>query len=373
MVLDNRKRFNALCCGRRWGKSVFAENLLIEPALAGFPVSYNAPTYKLLNEVYRTIVERCKEIILKKSDTEKRIELITGGVIDFWSFQNKDAGRGRKYKVQVTDESAFIPGLWDIWTQNIRPTLTDFKGEAWFLSTPKGKNDFYKICNKGMTGEENWAFFHQTTYDNPYIDPSEVDDARKDLPELAFSQEYLAEFNDNIANPFGIEYIKQCTYPMSVAPAVCYGIDLAKSFDYTVIIGLDANCSVCHFERFQHDWRTTTQKIKSLPNVPIAIDSTGVGDPIGEDVARVKDVELFHFTNRSKQQIMEGLAVKIQKREITFPEGIITQELSDFEYQYTAGGVKYAAPDGLHDDTVCALALAVNKWRGRGTGKYAFI
>ena len=214
-----------------------------------------------------------------------------------------------------------------------------------------------------------------STYMNPFIDPLEIDDAKKDLPELAFSQEYMAEFNENAANPFGIPYINQCTYPMSNLPAICYGIDLAKSYDWSVIIGLDKNGSVCHFERWQSDWNTTTRKILDLPRAYIAIDSTGVGDPIGESINRVRgDVEQFKFTQTSKQQLMEGLAVAIQQRIITFPDGIITDELKNFEYEYTRSGVKFSAPAGLHDDAVCSLALAwrVFQSKGKRTGTYNF-
>ena len=183
----------------------------------------------------------------------------------------------------------------------------------------------------------------------------------------------MAEFNDNIANPFGTAFIAQCTFPLSVEPPVCFGIDLAKSFDFTVIIGIDKNGSVCHFDRFQLDWRQTVQRIRSLPNLPIALDSTGVGDPIGEDLARwMSNVELFQFTSKSKQQIMEGLALGIQQRRITFPEGIITDELNNFEFEYTRTGVKYTAPSGLHDDCVCSLALAWHKWQNSArSGSYS--
>jgi hypothetical protein len=371
-ILSEAKRFNTVCCGRRWGKSVLAVNLLSEPALEGWPTGYFTPTYKLLEGTYKACVLALEHVIKKKHENQF-IELITGGNIDFWSLDNPYAGRSKKYKRAITDEGAFAKNLWEIWTQSIRPTLTDLEGDAWHFSTPTGKNDFHKLFMKGKGGDNNWMSFQQTTYDNPYINPSEIDEARKDLPTIAFSQEYMAEFNDNIANPFGIAFINQCTYPLSTEPAVCYGIDLAKSFDYTVIIGLDKNGAVCYFDRFQKDWRSTVNTILALPNIPICIDSTGVGDPIGEDIARVRDVELFKFTSKSKQQLMEGLAAQIQKRLITFPEGVIVDELSNFEYEYTKSGVRYTAPQGLHDDCVCALALAVSKYRDAGSnGQYSF-
>jgi hypothetical protein len=372
-VISEAKRFNVLCCGRRWGKSALAVNLLSETSIASYPVGYFTPTYKLLDGTYTECIAALEPIIKRKHE-HQFIELVTGGRIEFWSLENELAGRSRKYKRVIVDEAAFVKKLWKSWTESIRPTLTDLKGDGWMLSTPRGKNDFFKLYMKGKQQDENWQAWQMSTYTNPYIDPSEVNDAKADLPELAFSQEYLAEFNDNVANPFGYPYIQQCTFPLSNLPAVCFGIDLAKSFDYTVIIGLDRNGSVCHFERFQSDWRTTTRKILDLPNVPIAIDSTGVGDPIGEDIARLRDVELFQFTSRSKQQIMEGLAVAIQKRKITFPEGPIKDELELFEFEYTRSGVRYTAPQGLHDDCVCSLALALHKWRpAQHYGQYSII
>lgn len=374
-VLSEAKRFNVLSCGRRWGKSALSVNLLCETALEAYPAGYFAPTYKLLDGTFNECLSALEPVIKRKND-HQFIELITGGKIEFWSLENELAGRSRKYKRAIIDEAAFAKELWIRWTESIRATLSDYKGDAWFLSTPKGKNDFHKLFMRGKSGEHNWMSWQMSTYSNPFIDPLEIDDAKKDLPELAFSQEYLAEFNENVANPFGQAYISQCTYPLSNQPAVCYGIDLAKSYDWSVIIGLDKNGSVCHFDRWQSDWRTTTRKILDLPKGLIAIDSTGVGDPIGEDITRVRSgVELFKFTSHTKQQIMEGLAVAIQSRLITFPQGAITDELSNFEYEFTRSGVKYSAPTGLHDDCVCALALAWSIYQkaGKGAGKYSIM
>lgn len=73
------------------------------------------------------------------------------------------------------------------------------------------------------------------------------------------------------------------------------------------------------------------------------------------------DVEGFKFSAQSKQMLMEGLSLAINRREIRYPDGVAVNELSNFEYQYTATGVRYSAPPGLTDDVVCALALARQK------------
>jgi hypothetical protein len=98
---------------------------------------------------------------------------------------------------------------------------------------------------------------------------------------------------------------------------------------------------------------------------PALVDSTGVGDPIVERLHRERPrVEGFKFTGGkggSKQQLMEGLAMAIQGGRVAFPDGPIVRELETYEYEYTRAGVVYTCPAGMHDDCVCALALAVQK------------
>ena len=140
-------------------------------------------------------------------------------------------------------------------------------------------------------------------------------------------------------------------------------------------IGLDIYGNVSYFERFQKDWKQTKEVIKSLPRVPILMDSTGVGDPIFEDLlSEGVGVTGFKFSSTTKQQLMEGLSSAIHQRKVTFPEGVITQELEIFEYQYTATGVKYSAPQGFHDDCVMSLALAWKHFTQNKTqGNYSFL
>jgi hypothetical protein len=228
---------------------------------------------------------------------------------------------------------------------------------------------------RGQTGEEGWASWQMPTATNPFIDISEIYSAEKDLPALAFKQEYLAEFNDNVANPFGFQFIKQCTMPMSTEPPVCFGVDLAKSFDWTVIIGLDRFGQVSYFERFQKDWNITKQIVTQLPKAPIKVDSTGVGDPIVEDLQRQRpNVFGFKYSASSKQQLMEGLQSAIHQRKVGFPEGVITKELESFEYEYTRTGVRFNAPTGMHDDCVNALALAWSQFMEKKHDvKYVFL
>ena len=371
-VYESAARFRVVMCGRRFGKSELAITEIVINGVHGKQVAYITPTYNLAKAFFDKLV---KAVPFPANRSELTIQFVNGGSVQFFTGERLDNLRGRKFHLVVIDEASFIPDLENGWLNSIRPTLTDYKGRALFLSTPRGKNYFFSLYNKGINGETDWQSFKFSTYDNPYIDPYEIDDARRQLPEAVFNQEYMADPAENAANPFGLQYIEQCTYPISTNTPVVYGIDLAKSVDWTVIIGLDLTGAVCYFDRFQKDWRQTRMDIKRLPRAPMLVDSSGVGDPIVEDLqSDGLDVTGFKFSNTSKQQIMLGLVSAVQQRKISFPPGPITRELETIEYQYGQYGVKYAAPPGFHDDCVMALALAWNHFTnyGQSAGRYSF-
>ena len=368
-ILECEKRFIVVMCGRRFGKSELSQIIGIKEAITGGQVAYITPTYKLAKAFFERLTAA---LPFKNNISNLKIYCPNNGSIEFYTGERLDNLRGRKFHLVIIDEAAFIPDLESGWQNSIRPTLTDYEGKAVFLSTPRGKNFFYSMFMK--QGENDWQSFKFSTYDNPYINTREIDEARLQLPEVVFEQEYLANPSENSANPFGNAYIKNCIRPVSGQQIVSYGIDLAKSVDFTVIIGLDNGGNVAYFDRFQMDWHNTKETIRRLPVAPILADSTGVGDPILEDLKREGiNIEGLKFTSQSKQQLMEGLAQAIQQGKIGYPEGVIVDELDIFEYQFTANGVRYSAPSGFHDDCVMALALA---WQNhnlkRGSGRYAF-
>jgi hypothetical protein len=372
-VLDSEARFRVMMCGRRFGKSLISQSISIETGLKRQHVAYITPTYQLGKMFFKEICKILPDKVYKKNETDLLIDFVTGGSVRFYTGERLDAMRGTKYHLVIIDEASYIPNLEDGWNNSIRPTLTDYKGKAIFLSTPRGKNYFYSMFMRG--GEPNWESFKFTTYDNPHIDPTEIDAAAAQLPAVVFKQEYMADPMENAANPFGSDFIFACTRETK-GVAAYYGIDLAKSVDWSVIIGMDKQGNVVHFERFQKDWMQTKETILRLPkNLPIVIDSTGVGDAIVEELQKkFTQMHGFKFTATSKQQLLEGLSSAIQTKVISYPDGPIRQELEVFEYTFTPTGVRYSAPQGFHDDCVIALALA-NKCRidHKQVGKYHVI
>jgi len=368
-ILESEARFIVVMCGRRFGKSELSQIKIITEAVQGKQIAYITPTYSLAKVFFNRLIHALP-FLNNKSDL--KLSFPNGGSVEFFTGERLDNLRGRKFHWVIVDEASFIPDLEQGWLNSIRPTLTDYKGRALFLSTPRGKNYFYSLF---MKDEQGWESFKFTTYDNPYIDKTEIDEARTQLPEAVFEQEYMANPMENAANPFGSSQIRSCIQPLSTREIVSFGIDLAKSTDFTAIIGLDSGGNVAYFDRFQMDWNSTKQAILQLPKKPMLIDSTGVGDPIVEDLQREgRHIMGLKFTQVSKQQLMLGLQTAIQSRKIGYPEGHIVKELEVFEYQYSATGVKYSAPSGFHDDCVMALALAYqNLSQNTGSGRYSFL
>jgi predicted phage terminase large subunit-like protein len=217
--------------GRRWGKSTLGNNIIVPIAVErGLPFGWFAPTYLLLDEAYRTLRHMFQPIVSRSvSSPAPKIELMTGGVIDFWTMDDpKTVARGRKYAGVAIDEAAMARYLEEAWQQAIRPTLTDYKGDAWFFSTPKGANYFKQLFDDAATLKD-WARWQMPTTANPYIDPTEVEAARLSLPSLVFRQEYLAEFVDAEGAAVSRSWLK---YGEPVDESACttvMGVDLAIS------------------------------------------------------------------------------------------------------------------------------------------------
>jgi hypothetical protein len=175
-IIDSQSRFRVVLAGRRFGKSELSQIEIIVNALQGKQVFYVTPTYNLARVFFDQL---SKAVPFESNKSELSIKFPNGGAVYFFTGERLDNLRGRKFHFGVIDEASFIPDLENGWLNSIRPTLTDYKGRALFISTPKGKNFFYSLFLK--SGEPDWQSFKFTTYDNPHIDKTEIDDARLQL------------------------------------------------------------------------------------------------------------------------------------------------------------------------------------------------
>ena len=376
-IRSEARRFNVANCGRRFGKSVVGTTAICEAAIDGRPAAYFEPTYKMLTEAWRHVRDTLRPVTREVSEQERTLRLITGGSVEFWSLDNIDSCRGRKYGRVVIDEAAMVRDLQEAWEAVIRPTLTDLRGDAWFLSTPKGRNYFWELHSRGGdTDHPDYAAWTMPTTANPFIDPAEVEAARLELPERVFRQEFLAEFIEDAGGVFrGVHDVIDTgrSENEQAQPGAFYsvGIDLARLEDFTVLSVLDSSGRQVYHERFNRiSWERQIAAIVRVVkafNARVVIDSTGVGDPVTETLRKAcweagasVDIEEFRFSSVTKEQVINRLAIDIEQRAVRLMDiPTQTHELLAYEYELTTGGnVRMNAPAGQHDDCVISLALA---------------
>lgn len=203
IVASDTHRFRVVNCGRRWGKTTLSAYEMLGKAVAKAErrVAYYAPTRDDARDILWTMLLKAvgeAAIYINESRLEIKVPTIDKGesliVLYGWeSVQERGKGRGVKNDFIVLDEVAKYRNFLAGWEEVLRPTLTDTKGEALFISTPEGFNHFYDLYNK-QDKDEDYKSFHFTTYDNPFIPKEEVDKAKQELTEDRFSQEYMAEF-----------------------------------------------------------------------------------------------------------------------------------------------------------------------------------
>ena len=202
-IVNTSKRFNVLKCGRRFGKTHLTKDLTINPALDGKIVGYWTPTYKDVNKVWDDLKFTLRPIIKSKDEQLKQIKLITGGSIDLWSLESPDNGRGFSYDRAIIDEAEKARHLKNAWEQTIRGTLVDREGDAWFMSTPKfGETYFKETLFKNYLSKKDWMSWRYTSYDNPLLKKEEIESARMLLDSVTFDCEFMALDVDVVLRPF---------------------------------------------------------------------------------------------------------------------------------------------------------------------------
>lgn len=200
IIANDTHRFRVLCSGRRTGKTFLSVVEMIGKAIGteNGEISYIAPTYGQARDIaWQELKKETREYAI--STNEGRLEIILpnqyGGQskIDLRGWESLDNLRGQKRHFLVLDEVAMYRNFWIGWQEVLRPLLSDYKGGCIFASTPKGYNHFYDLYNLEQTNP-SFKSFHFTTYDNPYIDKSEIEAAKLDMTADRFAQEYMADF-----------------------------------------------------------------------------------------------------------------------------------------------------------------------------------
>ena len=189
-------RFRVVVAGRRFGKTFLSTYELLRAALSGNRKNcwYVAPTYKAAKEIAwdMLITALPPEYISKTNESSLTVYLKNGSIVSLKGAEKPDNLRGRSLDFIVLDEFADMRK--EAWYEVLRPSLSDRLGSALFIGTPKGRNHFYDLWTKGTDGETEWASYQYTTVQGGNVPAEEVEQAKRDLDQRTYEQEYEARF-----------------------------------------------------------------------------------------------------------------------------------------------------------------------------------
>lgn len=378
--LKSKKRFAILVWHRRARKTRTALNkqvMRIFQRKEQGVCYYVLPTYRQAKQVvFDALINDHvpPELYHKKNDSELAIYYKNGVIQRFIGAEDYDKHRGTNPFDVVFDEFSEQPE--EIWTAIFQPVLMENGGTATFVFTPKGKNHSWKLVQLAKDNTTDWFSSIKNVKDTSVFSEEELMEIRRNTPQSLYEQEYMCSFVEGAGQFF--RRVRQNLYPidkiLSTYGDFQIGVDLAKYQDWTVITPFNLNTFLVYpQERFnQVDWNLQKARIEAsarrFNDALIWPDSTGVGDPIVEDLRsrglRIggEDREGFKFNETSRANLLNNLAILLEQDKIKIPEdeGLIA-ELESFRYEMTERGkTKVTVPSGMTDDRVMSLALAVH-------------
>lgn len=383
-ILRSKAKRQVICAGRRAGKTTLAARVAIKKAFASRRVLLSSTTQDQADAFW----EKCKAWLseaiqaglIEKNESRRILTFPKGGRIKVKTARDADGLRGDYADFLVLDECALLDP--DAWDKVGAPMLLDNDGNAWFISTPRRRNWFFQLYQRGLDDDPRWVSWHFTSFDNPHLSPSALEEITKDLTDEAYRQEILAEFLEGEGQVF--RNIYAClTAPLNAKPSdheghrVVMGVDWAQKADFTCLSVFCSNCAVeCELDRFNKiEWAFQRGRLRALADKwkvgLILAEENSIGNPNIEALQREGlYVRPFTTTAASKPPLIQSLALAFEKQEarwLSIP--VATGELEAFESKVSpnTGRVSYGAPEGGHDDSVIARALA---WQAVTTGEF---
>jgi hypothetical protein len=342
------------------------QDLAIESVSQHMPLGWGAPVYKQTLDDFRALDFLLSPIVTRRSVSELRLEIAGGGTIEFWSMDKPDSIRGKKYKRFIVNEAGFVPNLLDIRNYIIMPTLIDYQGDEYYAGTPKGMNGFFALYN--MTGND-WARWQMSSYENPHIPASELDALKDTMTERAYQQEILAQFLEDGGGVFRGVRAASTLQPAEPEEGAQYviGADWGRSNDATVfsVVNVGKKEQVFIDRMTDTDYASQRTRLQVLSRrynrATVLAESNSIGQPQIEALQAAKvPVIGFQTTNATKAEIIQALELAFERRSISLlANELQINELMAFSSERLPSGLlRYGAPEGIHDDTVIALALA---------------
>jgi predicted phage terminase large subunit-like protein len=376
-VYNSPVRFKVVAAGRRCGKSRLAAWLLIINALQAKSghVFYVAPTQGQARDImWGLLLELAHPIISSSHVNNMQIKLINGASISLKGSDRPDTMRGVSLKYLVLDEYADMKP--SVWEEVLRPALADQKGECLFIGTPKGRNHFYELYKYAeLSDDPTYAAWHFTSYDNPLLDPNEIDTAKNSMSSYAFRQEFMASFEALGSEIFKEQWVKfnneepdEGEYYIAVDLAGFADVAVAtkaktRKLDQTAIAIVKANTEgwwVADIIYGRWDIKKTAQKIfeavRAYQPVAVGIEKGALRNAVlpyltdmmksGQRFFRVE--ELTHGNKKKTDRVVWALQGRFEHGNIELSEGEWNTEFMDQLFQF---------PNPLvHDDLVDALS-----------------
>ena len=376
-VYNSPVRFKVVAAGRRCGKSRLAAWLLIINALQAKSghVFYVAPTQGQARDImWGLLLELAHPIISSSHVNNMQIRLINGASISLKGSDRPDTMRGVSLKYLVLDEYADMKP--SVWEEVLRPALADQKGECLFIGTPKGRNHFYELYKYAeLSDDPTYAAWHFTSYDNPLLDPNEIDTAKNSMSSYAFRQEFMASFEALGSEIFKEQWVKfnneepeEGEYYIAVDLAGFADVAVAtkaktRKLDQTAIAIVKANTEgwwVADIVYGRWDIKKTAQKIfeavRAYQPVAVGIEKGALRNAVlpyltdmmksGQRFFRVE--ELTHGNKKKTDRVVWALQGRFEHGTIELSEGEWNTEFMDQLFQF---------PNPLvHDDLVDALS-----------------
>lgn len=367
-ILKHPAKIKTVCCGRRWGKSVTGGSAGILAANLGGRVAWVTPTYKNGRPLWRWLEQVLRGIDnVQVSRSERVVTFPSGGFLAMYSGDSPDSIRSENFHLVILDEAAKLPE--EMYTDAIMPTVADTNGDILMLTTPRGKNWFYYEYMRALA---NGAAWQRPSSDNPNPNIRNAFDLAKErTSQRTFQQEWLAQFADDGGGVFrGIDKVAIGKRQTPYKSDFVMGIDWARTTDFTVISVIDkATHVMVDCDRFnQVSWSMQRNRVAAMyekwqPSV-IHAEENSIGSPNIEALQNEGlPVRPFTTTAKSKPALIEAYALAIEKQDITLlddPEIIAEHNAYELK-RMPSGAYTYNAPQGMHDDTVIATALA---WHG---------
>lgn len=369
----NQANTAVVAMGRRWGKSTMAGAFCTLAAVRGASVAWVVPTYKNGRPLWRQVegylapLAKLKRAGMNRS--ERIAEIAGAGRLGIYSADNPTSILGEAFHLVVIDEAARIPE--EVWTETIQPTLADYGGKAILISTPKGRNWFWREWLRGKDGDPLARSFQAPSSDNPNPRIQQAAEAaRTRVPERTYRQEWLAEFIEDGGEVFRRVRALATAEPQHEAiPGHSYaiGVDWAQSEDYTVISVIDCTLqALVHLDRFHGtEYRIARERVTAtwerFGRCALVAEQNGIGQPNIEELWRQGiQVQPFLTTNSTKADAIGALVVAFEQERLKLiPNETMLFELEAFEQERLPSGlIRYQAPAGLHDDCVLSLAFA---------------